>query len=241
MSNIAIIDTNMFDIGIKKRISKSGPELDLVNNFIEISTKDFEHEVNKLAVFMEPLVDTFYPDIVFAEYDPKILDEWKPARNVINTKDIKILENIRAMNGTNSKDIVSKTSFLYKDIMKAVERLLDAELLCREDGQWKAKSISETYFIKRLVSIEAKINNWKTLLKQANTNKWFASESYALTPIKKPMQNTIQPFKDYGIGVYSLTNNEIVELNKASKQPLPTSYMSWMFNEWVGRYMTCHQ
>jgi hypothetical protein len=238
MNNVIVIDSNKFDIGLEKRISRKGPELDLVNQFIDNTTNSFKHKRNKMAIFVEPLVDTAYPDIVFAEYDPSLLEQWQSSRNSINTTDIKIFDNIRAMRGAKAETIVSKTHFNYKTVLLSLERLLDAGLINRTNNQWISKPLKEIYSIKRLLSVEAKIGEWDTLLNQADANRWFASESYALSSVKNPKPHTIQRFKEYGVGLYGFSDGEVVEFNKAEKQGLPTSYMSWMFNEWVGRYVT---
>lgn len=236
MSNILLINKTNNNIGLKSRVARNGPELDMVHEFIDTTSKNFNNKKNKLAIFVEPMVDTAYPDIVLAEYNPKVLDNWDDLRSHIEITDIKIFENIRNMRGANISSIFKKTHFSYKTISQAIERLYDAKLIDRKNGKWVSKQLKEIYSIQRLVSVEAKIGQLNTLLRQADINKWFASESYALSPTKKPQKTTIERFKNYGIGLCTLNDGKIIEFNKAEKQKLPTSYMSWMFNEWVGRY-----
>jgi len=238
MEKILLIDTNKQFFGLKKRKSTIGPEIDMVYNFVDTTVKSFKHKRNKLAIFIEPMVDNSYPDIVFAEYNPEMLDNWNDARNNIEMTDMKILENLRAIRGANSDILFKRTHFSYKTILQSLERLYDAGFIERKNGKWKSKPLRELYSIKRLVSVEAKISDMKSLLRQADANRWFASESYALSKSKKPQKTTIQQFKDRGVGLYGLDNGKIVEFNKPIKQKLPTNYMSWMFNEWVGRYAT---
>lgn len=233
-----MIDVNKVDIGLKNRASRIGPELDMVYQFINTTTQEFNHKINKLAVFVEPMVDTAYPDIVFAEYDPNIIDNWNDFRNRIEVTDMKIFENLRVMRGGNASSIIDRTHFSYKTVLQAIERLFDAGLIERKNGQWKPKPLKEIYSIKHLISVEAKMGQWGALLNQADANKWFASESYALSPVKKPKETTVQRFREFGVGLYSFSDGKVIKINKAEKQKLPTSYMSWMFNEWVGRYAT---
>lgn len=236
MSNILLINNTHNDIGLKSRITRIGPELDMVHEFIDTTSQNFKSKKNKLAIFIEPMVDTAYPDIVFAEYNPKVLDNWNDSRKNIKVTDMKIFENIRNMRGGNVSTIFKHTHFSYKEIIEAIERLYDAELIGRQKGKWVSKSLKEIYSIQRLKSVEAKIGQLSTVLKQADANRWFASESYALSPTKRPQKATIERFKHYGIGLCTLNDGKIIEFNKAEKQKLPTSYMSWMFNEWIGRY-----
>jgi hypothetical protein len=233
-----MIDVKKVDIGLKNRTTRTGPELDMVYQFIDTTTQAFKRKKNKLAVFLEPMVDTAYPDIVFAEYDPNLLDNWNDLRNRIETTDMKIFENLRAMKGGNASSIIERTHFSYKTTFQAIERLFDAGLIERKNGEWLPKPLKEIYSIKHLISVEAKMGQWGSLLNQADANKWFASESYALSPVKKPKEATVQRFRDIGVGLYSFSDGEVIKINKAEKQKLPTSYMSWMFNEWVGRYAT---
>ncbi|WNY99745.1 hypothetical protein SUSP_002163 [Sulfurospirillum sp. 'SP'] len=240
MENMLVIEDSHIDIGLKRRISTVGPELDLVEEFIHEIPKIFKPKKNKLALFVEPLIDGSYPDLVIAEYTPQIIDNWKESRNALSNIDFKIYENIRSHRGLTSTELFENTNYSYKTLLHSIEKLYDAGLLDRNNGQWKAKLLQETYSIKRLISIEAKVKEWKTLLSQADANQWFSSESYALSSVANPRESTIDKFKDYGVGLYSLSNQKLVKLNEAKKQSLPKSYMSWMFNEWIGRYISQH-
>ena len=233
-----IIKDDYIDIGLRSRVVREGPELELVEEFIHKIPKIFKPKKNKLALFIEPLIEGAYPDIVVTEYNPKIIDTWKKERNILNNIDFKIFENLRQHRGLTSTELFKKTNHNYKVLLQSIEKLYDAGLVERTQGKWKPKPLSETYSVKRLVSIEAKMTEWKTLLNQADANQWFASESYALSSVKNPRESTINKFKDYGIGLYSLSDQKLVKFNEAKKQSLPKSYMSWMFNEWVGRYVS---
>jgi len=238
MQDILIIRDTDINIGLKSRISKDGPELKLVEEFIYEIPKIFKPKKNKLALFIEPLIDGTYPDIVVTEYNPNNFDTWQEKRNTLNSTDLKIFENIRHSKGLNSTTLFQRTGYSYKVLLQSIENLYDAGLMERKNKKWRSKPLKDIYSIKRLISIEAKMKEWKTLLNQADANQWFASESYALSSVKNPKENTINKFKDYGIGLYSLSNQKLVKLNEAKKQSLPKSYMSWMFNEWVGRYVS---
>lgn len=234
MENMLIIKDNY----IKSRIVKEGPELELVNEFIQKIPKIFKTKKNKLALFTEPLIEGAYPDIVVSEYDPRIIDSWNTKRSLLSGIDFKIFENIRMYKGLTSQKMFKVTNYKYKTLLQCIENLYDAGFIERKQGEWKSKPLNQIYSIKRLISIEAKMREWKTLLNQANANQWFASESYALSSVKNPRESTINKFKDYGIGLYSLSNQKLTKLNKAKKQSLPKSYMSWMFNEWIGRHVS---
>lgn len=238
VSNVVVIDAESKDIGLKYRKPTDGPELDMVHQFIDYFVGSYSHRQNRVSIFVEPLVEQAYPDIVIAEYNPQALDNWRSSRNHVETIDLKVLQNIRALRGASAKTIVDRTNFSYKTILQSIEKLFDACLIDRKNGRWVANPLRDTYFLKSIVAVEAKLNQWDSLLNQAHANKWFASESYALSAVKQPKESTLKRFVTNGIGVYGLKNNDIIEHHKAEKQALPKNHISWMFNEWVGRYET---
>lgn len=232
-----VIDNERIDIGLKKRIVKEGPELDLVEEFIEEIPKLFRTK-KKLALFVEPLIEGSYPDIVITEFNPSIVENWKETRNQLSVTDLKVFETIRAYKGMNASELFQKTNHDYKTLLHCIEKLYDAGLIERKMSKWKSLPLQEIYSVNRIISVEAKMKEWKTLLNQADANRWFSSESYALSSVKTPRETTINKFKDYGVGLFSLSNQKLIKLNEAEKQSLPKSYMSWMFNEWIGRYVS---
>ena len=101
----------------------------------------------------------------------------------------------------------------------------------------KISNKNKLFFIDSIISIEAKIKNWKQAFNQANINTLFSSESYVLFPDKLTVINngTVDSyFNDIGIFTYNGSDN-INILRKARKVQIPTSYLSWVFNENIGR------
>lgn len=237
MDKITIIDNNI-NIGIKFRNKTEGPELNLVYNFIDNISSSFKHKTNNLAIFIEPLVDTTYPDIVFLEYSPKNIDKWNNSRNKLEKNDIKLLSIIKQFESISSTSLYKRTKIEYKNLLPSLENLIDSDLIYRKNEKWTIKPMREIFYTKKIISVEAKINQLDNLLQQADINNWFSSESYALSPVKNPQKKTLEKFIDYGIGLYSMQDNKILELTKAKKQSIPNNYASWMFNEWLGRYIT---
>ena len=237
MDKIVIIDDKV-DINIKFRTKTKGPELNLVYNFIDNISSNFKHKTNNLAIFIEPLVDTTYPDIVFVEYSPKYLDKWNNFRNKLDTNDIKLLSIIKQFESISSASLYNRTKIEHKNLLSSLEKLLDADLIVRKNEKWMIKPMKEIFYTKKITSVEAKINQLDNLLQQADINNWFSSESYALSAVKNPQKKTLEKFVNYGIGLYSMNDNKIEELTKAKKQSIPNNYASWMFNEWLGRYIT---
>ena len=117
---------------------------------------------------------------------------------------------------------------------------MDANIIIRKKQKWQPVPINQSYGITALHTIEAKVGKWDDVLKQAFLNKWFASESYVMLPIVKPSEQNIIRANSQGIGVLALTGNKkhIRQYSKAQKNSIPTSYASWLFNEWIGRKLS---
>lgn len=69
MERIMLLDKDMPNIGLTFRITTKGDECELVREFVEFYIDMFKriNRKSNLAVFIEPRVETGFPDIVFAK------------------------------------------------------------------------------------------------------------------------------------------------------------------------------
>ena len=222
-----MFDHNIKDIGLYTRPSTQGEELDLVEDFIEYYIYNFlkTNKTSNLAVFVEPKVASGFPDIVFAAYSPKILENWSEER-----------ENLELQRHFRNAfcELITRLKMPEKDTIQAIEKLLDAHMIIREQGLWKPVDIKKIYNIRKLISVEAKMTDIKKVAEQSLINTWFASQSYALTNTSNPQSSTIKKFERQGTGLYCKKRSfrKIVEAKKLAS---PSSYQSLQFNEWIGR------
>jgi len=218
-----------------------GQELDLVNEFIDYKIEKFEkicykNEDIKLAIFKEPEIGMSYPDIIFAEYNDKNIENWNNDRRNLENQDLKILYQLYIKKGLNAKEIVRQLGVTYSILMKSIERLLDAKLIERKSGTWKVIDEENFFAIKKIETIEAKLNQWNSALKQAVQNTRFSSECYVLSELKsKPNAITIDKFNELGIGMYIKNNKGFSQINKAKRNNIPNSYTSLMIGEVIGK------
>ena len=123
-----------------------------------------------------------------------------------------------------------------RQTLESLERLLDADMIVRKNGVWRAQSLKKIYGIERLISVEAKMCDMKKVLEQSVKNTWFASQSYILTGANKPKQDTILNVRKQGVGLYC-RGEKFKKVVEAKKLALPSSYLSLQFNEWIGNAM----
>ncbi len=226
-------------IGIIVRQTRGGPESDLILRFLAAETASLQNKQRSYALFMEPQLDSGFPDIVLVTYNPKVFEEWEDDRGKITTIDIKILHHLHFIGGAYEDDIANQLGIRVKALMRSFERLQSAGLIRCSAKRWLPCSLRKTYAITSIKAIEAKIKNWKDAFKQAELNLWFASESYILSPVLRPSKNIISISKTVGVGLYTMPNGSSPKrLTTAKKNRLPVCYASWLFNEWIGRSLS---
>lgn len=235
-----MLDHDVKNIGLYTRSVTEGEELELVKEFIDYYVHNFlkNNKMNNLAVFIEPQIASGFPDIVFASYSAKIIDDWSDEREKLNTNDLKVLSYLMMSGGCTGVNLLARLKLPEKVVLEAVEKLLDAKMIRRTLGMWQPVDVKKIYHVKKLVSVEAKISDMKRVAEQSLVNTWFASQSYALVNTANPQKNTIKSFEKQGTGLYCKSKGfkKVVE---AQKFKLPSSYLSLQFNEWIGKMAVC--
>lgn len=226
-------------IGLFTRTATSGEESALVEQFIEYYAHQFlRNNINtNLAVFIEPRIVSGFPDIIFASFSPSIIDIWTDTRNRLSIPDLKILSHIIATKGTNGKEIISALRMPEKQVLISLEMLIDSNLIDRKNGMWKTGEMKSIFSIKKLVAVEAKINDMNRVIEQSYLNTWFSSHSYVLTNRNNLKESIVKKFEKRGLGLYG-KSNQFMKVIEAKKHLLPSSYLSLQFNEWIGRALT---
>lgn len=87
MKNITIFNQSNPQIGYVARTCTHGEEFDMVNFYIKAIVQKYSMLKRKrAAIFIEPQIDTGYPDIVIAEYYTSTLPEVNVARKRLSAK-----------------------------------------------------------------------------------------------------------------------------------------------------------
>jgi hypothetical protein len=239
MSQITIVNASRPDIELYTRNATIGEEYAMVEQFIDYYCSKFirDNKKHNLAVFIEPRIDSGFPDVVFATYRPSILDNWSEEREKLGTSDLKLLSFLSYTPNATRDIIISKLGLPERQTLKSLQKLLDAKLIVRRyNCCWQARNIRDIFSITKLVAVEAKMSNVSKVVEQSFLNTWFASQSYALTNATNPHNDTIQSFSQYGVGLYC-RSNRFKKIVDAKQYALPSSYLSFQFNEWIGRML----
>lgn len=223
-------------ISLSVRSTRSGPESALTEAFIDATLPNIRKHAKHYALFCEPQLDTGFPDIVIARYNPRVFEDWSKDRDGITPQDLKLLHHLYFVKGGNAEEVEAQLGISSKPLIRSLERLMSAGLVRWHTNKWVPRSIRRTFAITSLVAIEAKIKNWGSAFRQADLNRWFASEAYILSPVAKPQDHIVKNSEQTGVGIYCMPPNlHAKRIVAAKKGDIPSSYASWQFNEWIGR------
>ena len=236
MNQVIILNESMPDIGLHTRTATAGAEYALVEQFIDYYCHRFtrNNKKMKLAVFMEPRIESGFPDLVFASYLPSITDNWSNQREMLDVFDLKLLSYLCNAKDVSGRNIIRKLGFSEKQTITSLEKLMDAKLVSYRERSWRVRELRDVFSLTKLMAVEAKLSDVSKVVEQSHLNTWFASHSYALTNSMRPQNETINTFSRFGIGLYC-KGSQFRRVVEAKRYDLPSSYLSFQFNEWIGK------
>lgn len=251
MKNIYIHNTNrkpqrtllftgtMLNINYIARTSTAGKEFDMVTRYIDFLVEKYERlKKKRAAIFIEPQLDTGYPDIVVVEFNSIPQQQWSAMRNSLGITDIKILFYIQTHGYSKICDLQNTLGFSQESLQKSVLRLKNCGLVHVSSQCTSVRPVSLKSYcrVNKVISIEAKIDKWNEAIRQAGNNIWFSTESYILMNKDSCSDGIQTACRERGIGII-LVNGSVKTILTSNRRKFPVSYASLQFNEWVLRYM----
>jgi len=222
----------------KKPKNMENKELSFLKEFLASSffTDINENHQYGVSTIQEPYTGFGYADLVCIIWDQSIRKKWLEKRNQIDIIDIKILHHLYNVKIFKEKNEITKElGFSLRKTNKSVGKLLEAELVTiNKQNKIKIKNLKEIFFIKEIISIEAKLHDWKKALEQSLNNVYFSSKSYVLFPEKIITKRLMTEYMNTDVGIISFEKSYRV-IKKPKKQKIPSSLNSWFFNEYIGR------
>ena len=222
-------------IGLVTRNGIAGPEQELLAAFKAFIPSCFRWRRGAVAIFHEPQLETGFPDLVAVQYLPETFDQWNEGRWQLTPLELKLLHHLYKVRGADSTTLMSTLGIDARRLLAAIEKLLDANMVIRSKARWIPRPLNSVFGLRAIVAVEAKMKNWSDAFRQAELNRWFASESYVLSPINNPTRSVSERSLRTGVGVFLLNGSRVRRFQNARKSCIPASYGSWMFNEWIGR------
>jgi hypothetical protein len=202
-----------------------GPESTLLLNALESGIPIFQSTPDKL--FLEFEMPTGFPDVlaVYSKNKKHIdLDKWSS----LTKNHLRILHHIYLKKKVTVDSLLINLLFPKSELGKIILELERRSLLKVTSKSISIQNPSEVFPLKKIIAIEVKMKNWRSCIRQAELNTWFASESYVLMP---ELTNTNQIFElasRHGIGILFYNGKVVRIARKANKNPIPASFGSWL-------------
>jgi len=215
---------------VSGRKIRMGPEAELIE--LALSSSSLHKKRENVVIFREPQLPTGFPDLV-AVYSGKRGINFNQFRSDLSFWHIRLLHLIYQVGGGYPQEISKSSLNPEAKVRILIDELYQAGMVYFRGKKVLPVSIRRLFNAKRIVAIEAKINDWRKAIRQAIANKWFSSHSYILMPYRTNMSKIINEAESFGIGVMTYHGKETMALCRPKPQELPTSYGSWLFNEWA--------
>lgn len=180
----------------------------------------------RLTIFREPRLPSGFPDLVVVVWNESVAFNWAMERGKIISSDLRLMQYLATTGPAGTLDL---KSLFGSETERSLRRLEGAEMVVLQKDAWRARALSRTFAIRRIVAIEAKIAEWRAALDQAFINTWFTPESYVLLPQIPPKSSLLETALQRGIGVLSKEKPGLVE----RRERQPRSYASWLREEKV--------
>lgn len=232
MSRLQIIgsDSGWAPLGVRFRKTRSGPESELVENFLANLPLELVRG-SRATIFREPRLESGFPDLVVVVWRESVTKQWSEARKRLQSEDLRIAQYLLRSGNTHAKEL---SAVFGRGVTEALDRLETARIARKVGKAWRTYSLSTAFSATKIIAIEAKVGKWSDVLRQARLNMWFASKSYVLVP-RRPGQAKLKEASRVGVGVCSMGDDTVRDL-EAAPAALPKSYASWLLCELAWRY-----
>lgn len=210
----------------RHRRPRPGPELDLLNGALK-SGLPTGHR-GKPITLREPELPTGSPDFIalYARGDVA-------PRPPLLCQHLQVLHQLWVCHGTRGPALAKMLNMSPRRLESILADLVEAGVIHRRGDFCQPRSLTSIFGVRQIVAVEAKISDWRTAIQQAQNNLWFASESYVLVPERRDLSAMIDSAERFGVGLLIYTGNHVRRAAKARKYPIPSSYGSWLFSEWL--------
>lgn len=214
------------DAGVRTHPARKGPESELVREFLRDLTIVVPSDC-ECTLFREPRLECGVPDLVIAVWHRATVERWVAARDQVVTADLRMLQFLVNAPGVSLPQLVK----IYGEEARAsLERLRSARLVIESHRTYSVAALSRALGLRAVLSVEAKMSDWKGAVDQARRNLWFACASYVLLPGAPPRSKAAFP----GIRFCS-PDRPVIRAPQRRLPPTPRSYAVWLINEWVWR------
>jgi len=202
------------------RPRKPGPEVEIEDAVVGQVANLFPNEGHLAWMAGSLPVGSGMPDLVLVMCDPKVTSLAN-----FDLPDSHILSYLHSVGHATSETITKRVGGKRKKTLRCLDELVNANAALVHSNTY---SLSPNWrdTLPEVITIEAKVKNWKRAVEQAVRNRIFSHKSFVALPslVAVRVQNE-DIFQNYGIGLLSVSNDEVRIIRRAPRnQPRVWAY-----------------
>lgn len=202
------------------RPRKPGPEVEIEDAVVGQVANLFPNKGHLAWIAGSLPLGSGMPDLVIVKCNPKVTSLAN-----FDLPDSHILSYLHSVRRASSETITKRVGGHKKKTLRCLDELVNANAVLVNSNTY---SLSPHWrdILPEVITIEAKVQNWKRAVEQALRNRIFAHKSYVAFPflVAERVRNEAI-FQNYGIGLLSVRNDDVKVIRRAhSRQPRVWSY-----------------
>jgi len=206
------------------RTPRPGPELKLVAEAMQAGLASLFSSTGEAYALLEPEIAGWYPDVVLVYPLP----EGRTSGPLPSTRALRLLHEVYRARGVRIETIASRSYLRRRDLMDQLEELSSCGFISGLDrGVVRCRPKRDVFGVRSIISIEAKVKDWRRAICQAQRNQWFSSASYVLLPARAWSSRGLENAKAAGVGAVSYEGGKLRVMHRPTTASVPSSYGSW--------------
>ncbi|UGY04327.1 hypothetical protein [Bradyrhizobium quebecense] len=160
------------------------------------------------------------PDIILAGCAPEVV--------ALDHKDVRakaLLAYLRMARKAKLSTMAERLGYDANSVKRSIEGLLESKIVLSENDSFRMSDPWKSV-LPEIVTIEAKVGDWRRALNQAVRNQLFAHRSFVALPCGVASRaKEDETFKRYGIGILSVENCDSVRVLRHARRATPRIWL----------------
>ncbi|MBM7845372.1 hypothetical protein [Herpetosiphon giganteus] len=156
------------------------------------------------------------PDLLATTFQPEVTKLTRVTQDPIN-----IMSYLRRINKARLETIAERVLQTSRNVWEQLSNLIELNIV-EQSGYTYALAPTWRSILPEIVSVEAKVSDWRKAVAQAHRNKIFAHRSYIAMPTRVAIRIQLEPsIQDLGIGILAVNAAHQVEVIKSARRDNP--------------------
>ncbi len=193
-----------------------GPEAEIENAVASQITDLFPSEDRQTWAAASLPIGAGMPDLVVVSFEPEVF-----GLAHVDMPSVEILAYLRAVRSAKLTTIAERLPQPRRVIVRCLDGLVEVEAVSEGAGTFTINPAWRD-ILPEIVTIEAKVKNWRDAVAQAARNRVFAHRSFVALPERVSLRVRAEPiFKQLGIGLLSVAGDRHVRVTRRPRRRQP--------------------